>query len=122
MIQHIRKHCLERTFTQLAEDTGLVVNTIKNITLDFVEELERNVKLETPTIMGLDEIMLMGSYRCVITNLAMNSLYDMLLERTQDTLVPYFAKLPDADKVEWICSDMWQPFKNRFAFIYRMPN
>jgi len=120
LIQHIRKHCLERTFTQLAEDTGLVVNTIKNITLDFVEELERNVKLETPTIMGLDEIMLMGSYRCVITNLAMNSLYDMLLERTQDTLVPYFAKLPDADKVEWICSDMWQPFKKSFR-IY-LPN
>ena len=62
----------------------------------------------------------MGTYRCVITNLAMNSLYDMLPERTQDTLIPYFAKLPDAEKVEWICSDMWRPFKKSFRL--HLPN
>ncbi len=120
LIQQVRKRCLDRTFTQLAEDTGVVVNTIKNITLDFVEELERDIKFETPTIMGVDELKLMGTYRCVITNLAMNSLYDMLPERTQDTLVPYFAKLPDADKVEWICSDMWRPLKK--SFHLHLPN
>lgn len=120
LIQQVRKRCLDRTFTQLAEDTGVVVNTIKNITLDFVEELERDIKFETPTIMGIDELKLMGTYRCVITNLAMNSLYDMLPERTQDTLIPYFAKLPDAEKVEWICSDMWRPFKK--SFHLHLPN
>ena len=120
LIQQVRKRCLDRTFTQLAEDTGVVVNTIKNITLDFVEELERDIKFETPTIMGIDELKLMGTYRCVITNLAMNSLYDMLPERTQDTLIPYFAKLPDAEKVEWICSDMWRPFKKSFRL--HLPN
>ena len=120
LIQQVRKRCLDRTFTQLAEDTGVVVNTIKNITLDFVEELERDIKFETQTIMGIDELKLMGTYRCVITNLAMNSLYDMLPERTQDTLMPYFAKLPDADRVEWICSDMWRPFKKSFRLY--LPN
>ena len=120
LIQQVRKRCLDRTFTQLAEDTGVVVNTIKNITLDFVEELERDVKFETPTIMGIDELKLMGTYRCVITNLAMNSLFDMLPERTQDTLMPYFANMPDADKVEWICSDMWRPFKKSFRL--HLPN
>ena len=120
LIQQVRKRCLDRTFTQLAEDTGVVVNTIKNITLDFMEELERDIKFETPTIMGIDELKLMGTYRCVITNLAMNSLYDMLPERTQDTLMPYFAKLPDADRVEWICSDMWRPFKKSFRLY--LPN
>ena len=120
LIQQVRKRCLDRTFTQLAEDTGVVVNTIKNITLDFVEELERDIKFETPTIMGIDELKLMGTYRCVITNLAMNSLYDMLPEMTQDTLIPYFAKLPDAEKVEWICSDMWRPFKKSFRL--HLPN
>ena len=120
LIQQVRKRCLDRTFTQLAEDTGVVVNTIKNITLDFMEELERDIKFETPTIMGIDELKLMGTYRCVITNLAMNSLYDMLPERTQDTLMPYFAKLPDADRVEWICSDMWK--QNKKSFRLYLPN
>ena len=44
----------------------------------------------------------------------------MLPERTQDTLMPYFAKLPDADRVEWICSDMWRPFKKSFRLY--LPN
>ena len=34
-----------------------------------MEELERDIKFETPTIMGIDELKLMGTYRCVITNL-----------------------------------------------------
>ena len=87
-----------------------------------MEELERDIKFETPTIMGIDELKLMGTYRCVITNLAMNSLYDMLPERTQDTLIPYFAQLPDAEKVEWICSDMWRPFKSHSVCTYQMPS
>ena len=31
LIQQVRKRCLDRTFTQLAEDTGVVVNTIKTL-------------------------------------------------------------------------------------------
>ncbi|KXO81259.1 transposase [Acinetobacter venetianus] len=120
LIQQVRKHGLNKTFTQLAEETGVVVNTIKNITLDFVKELERDIKFETPTIMGVDELKLMGTSRCVIINLAMNSLYDMLPERTQDSLIPYFAKLPDVDKVEWICSDMSRSSKKLFRL--HLPN
>ncbi|WP_327858358.1 ISL3 family transposase [Acinetobacter guillouiae] len=120
LIQQIRKRCLDQTFTHLSQETGLVVNTVKNITLDFIEELERELTFETPSIMGIDELKLNGTYRCVITNLAMNSIYDMLPERTQDTLIPYFSRLPDAEKVEWICSDMWRPFKK--SFNLHLPN
>lgn len=114
LVQQVRKRCLDRTFTQIADDTGVTLNTIKNITLDFIEELERDVKFETPTIMGIDELKLAGEYRCVVTNIGMSTLYDMLPNRTQKTLIPYFAALPDPEKVEWVCTDMWRPFKRSF--------
>jgi transposase len=39
----------------------------------------------------------------------------MLEHRTQEHLKPFFKDLPDADKVEWVCTDMWRPFKRSFA-------
>jgi len=99
LVDAIRERCLSTTFHSMAQQTGLAVNTIKNIAHDLIEELERTVRYETPVIMGIDEVNLAGGYRCVITNLATNNVFDMLEERTQEHLKPYFEKLPDRERV-----------------------
>ncbi len=115
LVDAIRERCLGTTFRAIAEQTGVAVNTVKNIAHDLIKELEENVQYKTPVIMGIDEINLAGAYRCVITNLATNNVYEMLERRTQEHLKPFFKKLPDREKVEWVCSDMWRPFKRSFA-------
>ena len=65
--------------------------------------------------MGIDEVNLAGDYRCVITNLASNNVVEMLEFRTQEHLKPFFKSLPNREKVEWVCTDMWRPFKRSFA-------
>ncbi len=115
LVDAIRQRCLGMTFHALAEQTGLAVNTIKNIAHDLIEELERTVHYETPVIMGIDEVSLAGEYRCVITNLATNNIFQMLEFRTQDHLKPFFKTLPDRERVEWVCTDMWRPFKRSFS-------
>lgn len=115
LVDVIRQQCLGTTFHALAEQTGVAVNTVKNIAHDLIEELSQTVRYETPVIMGIDEVNLAGGYRCVITNLATNNVFDMLEHRTQEHLKPFFKDLPDADKVEWVCTDMWRPFKRSFA-------
>jgi len=111
LIDAIKRRCLNYTFTYLAEETGLAINTIKNITSDYIDELEQTIKFETPIIMGIDELLLGNEYRCIITNLGMKSLYDMLPNRRQELLIPYFKNLPNPEKVEWVCTDMWRPYK-----------
>lgn len=115
LVDVIRQQCLSTTFRALAEQTGVAVNTVKNIAHDLIDELERTVHYETPVIMGIDEVNLAGGYRCVITNLATNNVFDMLEHRTQDHLKPFFKDLADRDKVEWVCTDMWRPFKRSFS-------
>jgi len=115
LVDAVRQRCLGMTFHALAEQTGVAVNTIKNIAQDLIVDLERTVRYETPVIMGIDELMLAGDYRCVITNLATNNVFEMLEFRTQDYLKPFFQKLPDKARVEWVCSDMWRPFKRSFS-------
>ena len=115
LVDVIRQQCLSTTFRALAEQTGVAVNTVKNVAHDLIEELEQTVRYETPVIMGIDEVNLAGGYRCVITNLATNNVFDMLEHRTQDHLKPFFKDLTDRDKGEWVCTDMWRPFKRSFA-------
>lgn len=66
VVEAIRQRGLGITFHALAEQTGLAVNTIKNIAHDLIEELERTVDYETLVIMGIDEVRLAGDDRCVI--------------------------------------------------------
>lgn len=115
LVDAIRERCLSMTFHALAEQTGLAVNTVKNIAHDLIEELERTVHYETPVIMGIDEVSLAGNYRCVITNLATNNVFQMLEFRTQEHLKPFFENLRDRERVEWVCTDMWRPFKRSFS-------
>ena len=115
LVDAIRQRCLGMTFHALAEQTGLAVNTIKNIAHDLIEELESTVRYDTPVIMGIDEVSLAGAYRCVITNLATNNVFQILEFRTQDHLKPFFENLPNKDRVEWVCTDMWRPFKRSFS-------
>lgn len=115
LLEAIRERCLGMTFRSLAEQTGLAVNTIKNIAQDLIEELGQTVRFETPVIMGIDELNLAGGYRCIITNLATNSVFDMLEERTKAHMKPFFRDLADREKVEWVCTDMWRPFKESFG-------
>lgn len=115
LIEAIRERCLTTTFHSMAEQTGLAVNTIKNITQDLIAELEATVRYETPVIMGIDELNLTGGYRCIITNLATNSVFEMLEQRTKAHMKPFFRDLVDREKVEWVCTDMWRPFKDSFG-------
>lgn len=115
LVDVIRQQCLSMTFRALADQTGVAVNTVKNIAHDLIQELEQTVHYQTPIIMGIDEVNIAGDYRCVITNLATNNVFEMLEFRTQDHLKPFFENLPDKEKVEWVCTDMWRPFKRSFS-------
>lgn len=115
LVDVVRERCLGTTFHDMADHTGLSVNSVKNIALDMIAELDRTVRYETPVILGIDEVNLAGDMRCVLTNLATNNVFDMLPERTQEHLKPFFRDLRDRERVEWVCTDMWRPFKRSFA-------
>ncbi len=112
LVQYIETQCFARTFTAIANETGLALNTIKNIARDYMARLDREYVRETPRIMGVDELKLCGNYCAVITNLEMRTAFDILPKRTKDVITPYFRDLKDKEKVEWVVLDMWGPYKD----------
>ena len=111
LVDYIRGRCFNTTFTQLAKETGLVINTVKAIAMDYAEWLENHSIRETPRLMGLDEVMVAGDYRAVIANLEMKTLFEIYEKRTLPKMRDFFKTLKDKDKVEWVAADMWETYK-----------
>ena len=110
LVAWIGAQSIKRTFASLAEETGVVEGTIRNIFRDHVNELEATVRFETPQWMGIDEIHLIKP-RGVITNIENNTVVELLANRNQDTIAKYLTGLKGKDKVQYVAMDMWRPYK-----------
>ncbi|WP_066721588.1 MULTISPECIES: ISL3 family transposase [Hyphomicrobiales] len=107
--QFIVKRCLKDTNYSVADDVGLDESTIRAVFKDFVEEMERNDRRETPPVLGIDEIHLKGAL-CVLTDLEGKKIFDLLPSRTKDYLDPYLGALPGKERVKVVVADMWRPY------------
>ena len=117
----ITQRSLRNTFEDVCNDYILTANTVKNTFVDFMEEKKDNLRFQTPCFLGIDEIKIkkIGEVT-VITDLEHHTLFEMLNGRNQLDLISYFSKLPDTDKVLWVCTDMYRPFEKVIKDL--MPN
>ena len=111
LVQYVQDRCFETTFTRIAKEVGLVLNTVKGITQDYAAYLEEWGELETPRLLGMDELHILDKPRCVLVNLEMRSMFEMLASRTKAHLTDYFQKLKDRDRIEWVVIDIWKPYE-----------
>lgn len=103
---------LKRSFDDIAAEYGVTNNTVKNVFKKFIKDKEGELQFQTPAFLGLDEIKIkkLGEIT-VITDLEHRTLYDMLQGRNQVSLTEYFAKMPNRERVLWVCTDMYRPFE-----------
>lgn len=108
----IAERGLRYTFNDICNEYVLSNNTARNIFIDYIKTHEKMLRFKTPAFLGLDEkkIKKLGELT-VITDLEHKTIFDILKERNQRTLTEYFMNLQDRDKVLWVCTDMYRPFR-----------
>jgi transposase len=111
LVKWIGRQAVKRTFRSLAEETGVVEGTIRNIFRDYINELERTIRFETPKWMGIDEIHLIKP-RGVIANIANNTIVELLPNRNKETLVRYLHHLQGKERIQHVAMDMWAPYRD----------
>jgi len=84
-----------------------------------VAERERAYVIETPSYLGVDEIVL-GAPRFVAADLQHRRLIDLLEKRTLETVKAWFARLSRPEAIQILVMDMWQPYK--IATIEQLPH
>lgn len=117
LINWIQEASLEKTFTSVAEEIGVDEKTVRNIFNDYVAKLEVQTDFRTPKWLGIDEVHLLKSYRCVITDVENKSVIDILRKRNKDMVISYLSKLQDIDKIELVAMDMWRPYKDAVNIV-----
>jgi transposase len=111
LVAWIGQQAVKNTFSRIAEEVGVVEGTVRRIFKDYVADLEKSVRFETPKWMGIDEIHLIRP-RGVIANIADNTIVELLRNRNKDTVAHYLRHLEHKDRVQYVAMDMWQPCRD----------
>jgi len=111
LVNWIGRQCIKRTFASVAEETGVVEGTIRNIFRDYINDLEQAIRFETPKWMGIDEIHLIKP-RGVITNIQNNTVVELLPNRNKETIIKYLTGLQGKEEIAYVAMDMWAPYRD----------
>ena len=79
-VNHFERETLvltSRTFLSLAHETGVTEDTVRNIFDTCVHRLEQAYVLQPPTILGIDEVYLLSSPRCILTDIGNKRVLDI---------------------------------------------
>jgi transposase len=105
------KQAIKRTFASIADEVGCTEFTSRAVFSDYVNELEKTIRFETPTWMGIDEIHLIKP-RGVITNIQNNTIVELLKNRNKDTMINYLSNLKGKENIQYVAMDMWAPYRD----------
>ncbi len=131
MTVRLRNHIAEKAkitpFSTLENDLKISHTTIRKIFLEEVESLPSLGELETPRILGIDEICLMANndYKrkqpwAVIANGEERTVMDMLKDRSKPSIIRALQSLQKPNNVEVVTMDMWSGYRN--AVYETLPN
>lgn len=118
LVKWIGEQSIKRPFSHIAEEVGINEMTVKNVFRDYINELEKTVRFETPKWLGIDEIHLIRP-RCVISNIQNNTLIEILHNKDKKTLTSYLNRLEGRDSVRCVSMDMWNPYKDAVRLVLR---
>ncbi|MDE2353613.1 MAG: ISL3 family transposase, partial [Betaproteobacteria bacterium] len=107
----IGKQAIKRTFASIAEEVGCTESTVRSVFRDYINELEKTIRFETPKWMGIDEIHLIKP-RGVIANIQNNTIVELLPNRNKDTVARFLYALEGKERIQYVAMDMWQPYRD----------
>lgn len=111
LVQYVERHCLRKTFAELSREVGVDEKTVRHIFDDYVAGLKDSVVFEPPELLGIDELKIIGQYRCMLTNVERLALFDMLPTRAKVDLLTYFKAMPGKEKVKVLTMDLWSVYR-----------
>lgn len=123
---YIAEQSKRRSFIDLERELDISNVTIRDIFLQEVKKLESGLEIETPSIIGIDEIHIQreGKHRkqawALICNGNEHTVMDLLPDRNKSTIIEYFNNLKNPYSVQVVTMDMWEPYRD--AVYQTLPN
>jgi transposase len=106
-----------RTFVSIAEEVGLDPRSIRNVFNEHIDVLNATREIETPAILGIDELHVLGAPRAIFTNLEANTIIELLDNRRKASVIQYLRQLNRPERVRTVVSDLWQPYREAVRLV-----
>lgn len=116
-VRWIRNHCLQDTFSHIAEHIGCDEGTVQRIAYDEISRRNLRYVPTMPEHLGIDEIALHGCCRCVLTDVLQRRVIDILPDREKDT-VKSWLKEHQSPNLRVITIDMWKHYRDAIALAF----
>lgn len=110
LAEYIGKQSFKEPFTNLAKRVGVDEKTVRLLFADEMRWRDSSRTVETPRILGIDELYLGKQYRCILVDLDKHQPIDLLETRTKKAVIRYLSTL-DKSKVDLVAMDMWNPYR-----------
>lgn len=111
-VKWVEQESIFKPFTQIARHLGIDEHVVRNVFRRYAHSREKELKPQAGRVIGIDELYLLSQFRCIITNLERKTVIDLLPQRRYPPVAAYLKQLQGADKIEVVCMDMWEPYKD----------
>ncbi|PKM81895.1 MAG: ISL3 family transposase [Firmicutes bacterium HGW-Firmicutes-14] len=118
LVSYIEQQSLKKPFLQIAEEIGISHTIVSNIFRDYVIKQESKYKIETPRILGIDELTA-SRPRAVILNVEENTIIELLPSLNKATIVDFLRSLDNPSGVEVAVIDMRQTYRDAVKTVLR---
>lgn len=101
------------TLDYIAINNEVSDNTVRNILKEAMSDYPKQVK-NLPRVISLDEFKAdtnEGKYACVLNDPIHKKVLDILPSRKKEYLIQYFTYCENRHSVEFVISDMYEPYK-----------
>lgn len=106
LLRYIQLHSCIESFSAVAFRSGLSDTTVADIFNDYTSMLDRNVRFETPRVLGLDGVYIGGKECAILTDLEARLVIDLWADYRLEQLVAALKRLPGRERVRVVVIDM----------------
>lgn len=110
-ITFIQDQSVKRSFTDIAGQIGVDPKTVWAVAQEHFQTLQEGFTVTAPEYLGMDETAILGTQRCILTDVGRRKVLDLLPGRSQASVTNWLYHLPDRDRIQAVSIDMWLPYK-----------
>lgn len=110
-VEYIEQQGAVRTYADIARTIGIDEKTVRNICNEAFDRALAARRIETPRILGIDELTLLGRKRTLFIDAGGKRVLDLIDAMNRGKVERWLMRLPDREAVRAVTIDMWGPYK-----------
>lgn len=119
LIIYIIRQCVKKNYSEVGLETGVSESTVREIFTKFVETNQNLIPFKYPRVLGIDDVYIGRTARCILTDIEGRKAIEILPRRRIDVVYGFFDQVKGREDTEVITMDMHRPFYSAVTEAFR---